>query len=429
MAQEEINDKGRHKGEVLEASNGCSYTLDEKLGEGGLGEVWKAAEQWKTQLGTRAIECAVKFLRPELDYNEVALKIMQNEAEALASLSTVPYFVRGKDFDFQVGGGNTRSAIRMDYVSGGNLEETVEAHIAQGYLVPVDLGALWMQRASKALAMLHDKGIIHRDIKPQNILLNHQGVPMLTDIGLAIFRGNSIEGVGFYCSSGYWTPEFLLDPESGRKGTVEEDMFTLGLVGYYLLTGVNPMSMLVQNEAKTIIKGESQGLRMPIKIEPGEFPEIVPPHQYCQDVPEELSGVIMGMLAAEPRQRPLAAEASNAITHYMYDMVSELSGQGVGPSDEDSKDYLHIFEELPKQSLVQLVSPSTGAGKFYIAKLRRQLDETGRGADNPPERICLSRCLRTLEEAYGITGTNHAKDFDDYRAEHRPIASIEPKET
>ncbi|HEX2288292.1 MAG TPA: protein kinase, partial [Gaiellaceae bacterium] len=154
------------------------YELVELIGRGGMSSVWKAHDR----LLDRTI--AIKLLHEQFTQDEEYVERFRREARSVAQLShpnIVTVIDRGED--------EGRQYIVFEYVEGENLKQLIER---SGPLPVRDALLLTLQMA-RALGFAHERGLIHRDVKPQNVLLNEDGQPKVTDFGIA--RSVDVEGV------------------------------------------------------------------------------------------------------------------------------------------------------------------------------------------------------------------------------------------
>jgi serine/threonine protein kinase len=220
------------------------YELQERLGRGGMAEVWKALD---TQLQRYV---AIKFLHANLRDDPNFVTRFQREAQLIAALHH-PNIVQIHDFHItQDGDSNTSSFtptayMAMDYIEGQTLAAYIRQTSAQGKIPsPREILSLFTS-ISRAVDYAHQKGMIHRDIKPANILLdahntttNAMGEPILTDFGIAKLMSVSSNTV----SGALLGTPLYISPEQARgyQGNERSDLYSLGVILYELVTGVTP---------------------------------------------------------------------------------------------------------------------------------------------------------------------------------------------
>jgi len=204
---------------------GGRYELIEKIGGGGMALVYKA----RCMLLNRYV--AVKILRPEFTSDEEFVKRFQAEAQAAASLSH-PNIVSIYD----VGNENGIHYIVMEYIDGITLKEYITQ---RGTLSWREAASIAIQICS-ALEQAHRNHIVHRDIKPHNILITRDGIAKVTDFGIAkAVSSSTITMVGNTIGSVHY-----FSPEQARGGYVDEksDLYSLGIVMYEMVTGKTPFN-------------------------------------------------------------------------------------------------------------------------------------------------------------------------------------------
>jgi serine/threonine protein kinase len=268
---------------VREAMQLGNYTLEEKLGEGGMGIVYRARH---AMLRRRT---AVKLLPPE-KAGEQAVARFEREVQLTAQL-THPNTVTVFDY------GRTPDGIfyyAMELLGGASLEEVVALDGAQppGRVIHV------LQQVAGALSEAHAIGLIHRDIKPANIYLCEQGgepdIPKVLDFGL-VKEVNAGGGVGLTQADTITGTPLYMSPESIRApGTMDgrSDLYALGAVGYYLLTGGHVF------EGNTLVEVCGHHLHTTPQA---------PSQRLGRVVPEDLETLLMECLEKEPSKRPETA--------------------------------------------------------------------------------------------------------------------------
>lgn len=259
------------------------YTLHEKIGEGGMGIVFRATH------ARLARPAAVKLLASEHASAE-NLARFEREAE-LTSRLTHPNTVAVYDF------GRTASGVpfyAMEYLDGLDLETLVDRHGPQD---PRRVAHLLAQLAG-ALAEAHGLGFIHRDVKPANVMLCERGgvrdVVKVLDFGLTkeLAAPASSEDRGRVVGTPlYLSPEAIVAPE---RLDARSDLYALGAVGYFLLTGAPPF---VGETVATVCAQHLHAQPLPLS------------QRGIPAVPRELEALILGCLAKSPHDRPESAAA------------------------------------------------------------------------------------------------------------------------
>jgi eukaryotic-like serine/threonine-protein kinase len=208
-----------------------SYVLLERLGEGGMGTVFKARHR---RLGKVV---ALKVIRPERLGSPTAVRRFWREVRAVAQLD-YPHIVHAYDAD-EIGGTHF---LVMEYVAGQDLARLVES---RGPL-PVDLACDCARQAALGLQHAHERGMVHRDVKPQNLMLAPSGMVKILDMGLARF-GQAADASQ---SSSHLTkdevlmgtPDYMAPEQAVDAHTADgrADVYSLGCTFYFLLTGRVP---------------------------------------------------------------------------------------------------------------------------------------------------------------------------------------------
>jgi serine/threonine protein kinase len=273
------------------------YELLERLGQGGMGEVWKARD---TQLRRYV---AIKFLHGNLQSNPDFVTHFMREAQFVASLHH-PNIVQIHDFQLtETRGSGITAYMVMDYVEGGTLSDYIR-NTSRKSLFPPAADIVYLFTAiSLALDYAHQKGMIHRDIKPANILLDKRtatgkpmGEPILTDFGIARLQGAVATTM---TRAGIGTPLYISPEQAkGRVANERSDLYSLGIILYEILTGVTPY------------RGDS-----PIAIMLQQLQEMpTPPALINPRISPALSAVVLQSIAKDPEARfPTASAMTLAI--------------------------------------------------------------------------------------------------------------------
>ena len=262
------------------------YRLIKKLGQGGMGAVFLANQ---TSLDRQV---ALKVVKPSLANNPGVMARFTREAYAAAQLihpNVVQIYDMGQD--------DGKSYFSMEYVKGKTLRQLV----GKKPLEP-ETAASYILQAARGLQCAHQAGMVHRDIKPGNLLVNQEGLVKVADLGLVKVEGlNEIEGQNISdlvkmsasqditkLGATIGTPYYMA-PEQAQWGNVDHraDIYSLGCTFYVLLTGKRPF------EGKTADELASQHASA----------KLIEPHRVCQNVPEELSAMVAKMMAKQPTER------------------------------------------------------------------------------------------------------------------------------
>ncbi|HET9323528.1 MAG TPA: protein kinase [Gaiellaceae bacterium] len=199
------------------------YDLLELIGKGGMSSVWKAHDRLLDR------QIAIKVLHPQYTEDEEYVERFRREARSVAQLShpnIVTVIDRGEDAG--------RQFIVFEYVEGENLKQLLRR---TGPMPVRDALVLALQMA-RALSFAHGRGLIHRDVKPQNVLLNADGQAKMTDFGIA--REVDVQGVTI-TGTVLGTSEYIAPEQArGQHVDAQTDVYSLGVVLYELLAGAVP---------------------------------------------------------------------------------------------------------------------------------------------------------------------------------------------
>jgi serine/threonine-protein kinase len=249
------------------------YTLTERIAVGGMGQVWAATD---TVLGRTV---AVKLLSPALSQESSFVERFRAEARHTASLhhpNITTVFDYGED--------DGSAYLVMELVAGQPLSQI----IAERAPLSTRETASILIQAATALEAAHQGGVIHRDVKPANILITPDGTAKLTDFGIARLVDNApLTQTGQVLGTAqYLSPEQAV----GHGATVASDLYALGVVGHEMLTGQRPF------DRDTVVATALAHVNQPLP----ELPE---------SVPIGIRNVITAALAKDPADRPSSAAA------------------------------------------------------------------------------------------------------------------------
>jgi eukaryotic-like serine/threonine-protein kinase len=264
------------------------YRLDERIATGGMAEVWAAHD---LELDRRV---AVKLLHHGADPARFS-----REARAVAGLSH-PGICRVYDY----GDADGRPYIVLEYLAGGTLDD----RLARGQPLPDDDAARIARELASALAHAHARGLVHRDLKPGNVLFDLEGSAKISDFGIAQVAGapTLTEAGTLLGTAAYISPE----QASAERVTPASDVYSFGVILYQMLTGRLPF------EAESALELAAKH----VSEEPAAIASLRP------DAPSDLERVATAALAKRPEDRPpdgsallealeggIAAEAATAI--------------------------------------------------------------------------------------------------------------------
>ena len=259
------------------------YTDVEPIGAGGMGRIYLATDQ---ELGRRVV---VKVLAEQYARDDALVERFKREALAAARLSGAPNIVT----IFDVGESGSRPFIVMEYLAGGSLESR-----AKGRSSPPGQVLQWLEEAASALDAAHDAGVVHRDVKPGNLLLDDRDHVHVADFGIASAAGmDSFTKTGTVMgTAGYLAPE----QAKGERASPASDRYALGIVAFELLTGRRPF----QADAPTA--EAAAHIHAPVPSA----------HEANPSLPPELDRVFERALAKDPPARyPTAAEFVADLRH------------------------------------------------------------------------------------------------------------------
>jgi len=251
------------------------WRLQDLLGEGGMGRVYRAVD-------AAGAEAAVKIVKAELARDDIFRRRFDREAKVAQRVDhphVVPVIETGEQDGIPY--------LVQVFIGGGSLEDRIKA---QGTMPLAETVRICTAVAS-GLDALHTEGLIHRDVKPANILLDDQGTPYIADFGLAKDRDASIltkagQALG---SMDYMAPEQI----RGEEVSAQSDVYALGCVMYECLAGKPPFA-------------DRQGMRILWAHLQEEPPD---PLADRDDVPADVGWALRQALEKEPEERPPTATA------------------------------------------------------------------------------------------------------------------------
>ena len=264
------------------------YELVERIAIGGMGEVWRATDL----RSGRAV--AAKILRPELTGDEIFLARLRAEAANSRGLRH-PNLAVVLDAGERDGSG----WIIMELVQGRPLSDILEE---RGTMRPVEILTI-MAQVARALQVVHDSGVIHRDVKPSNILINREDLAKLTDFGISTgINQRPLTASGMVMGTAqYLAPEQAM----GNMATPAGDLYGLGIIAYEALVGRRPFSGATQVDIAFAHVNE----------EVPALPDAVPP---------QVQAIVLKLLAKKPADRPHSArEVARALDRAVVNLPTD----------------------------------------------------------------------------------------------------------
>jgi serine/threonine protein kinase len=277
MPISQTDELGTHVAQVLSAN----YELETEVGRGGMGIVYCARDRRLKR------EIAIKVLPPELSFRADIRQRFLREAETAAQLShpnIVPiYTVEERD---------NLVYFVMAYVKGDNLGQRLQQH---GPMAPVEVRRI-LREVADALAYAHNRNVIHRDIKPDNIIIDEEtGRAMVTDFGIARALTDSGDSRLTATGMAIGTPAYMSPEQSAGDRAIDgrSDLYSLGVVGYQMLCGQTPF--VASNTPSMLVKHLSE--------------KPIPVDERWPDLPQDLSRAVMMCLEKDPSDRFSSAAA------------------------------------------------------------------------------------------------------------------------
>ncbi len=305
------------------------YEIQEIIGVGGMAVVYKAHDNVENRT------VAIKILKEEFISNEEFIRRFKNESKAIAVLSH-PNIVKVYDVSF----GDLIQYIVMEYIDGITLKEFIER---QGSLRWKDAVYFTIQ-ILKGLQHAHDKGIVHRDVKPQNIMVLSDGTIKVADFGIARFARNeqrtiTDKAIG---SVHYISPE----QARGEKTDEKADIYSVGVMLYEMLTGQLPFE--AESAVSVAIMQLQRDPKLPTEINPA--------------IPLGLEQITMHAMQKTPERRYQSAS----------ELLCDLEQFKKDP--ESTFDYSYFVDNSPTKFVDTLMS-STPASATVVEEVPEEVEE------------------------------------------------------
>lgn len=326
------------------------YEIIKSIGEGGMANVYLAQDTLLNRL------VAIKVLRGDLADNEKFIRRFQREAKSVSDLSH-PNIVEVYD----VGEEDGQHYIVMEYIDGKTLKQLLQKRTTLTVPEVVDI----MTQLTDGMAAAHDAYIIHRDIKPQNIMILDNGMIKITDFGIAtsmnatqLTQTNSVMG-----SVHYLPPE----QASGQSATIKSDIYSLGILMYELLTGSVPF------------KGDNA-----VEIALKQMKERIPSLRKQNPlIPQSIENVIIKATAKNPKNR--------------YDNVREMHEDiihALDPELENVEKYVYPYPESETEEL-PIKTQTTPPKEMNLPQDKEEIT-TPRKTKNKKKIIIISSIIAAI---------------------------------
>ncbi len=309
------------------------YQIIRTIGEGGMANVYLAHDTILDR------DVAVKILRGDLADDEKFVRRFQREAISASSLSH-PNIVEMYD----VGEDDGQYYIVMEYVEGKTLKSLVKRRGALTLPEVIDI----MLQLTSAVACAHDSYIIHRDIKPQNVLIKEDGTVKITDFGIAMaLNSNELTQTNSVMGSVHYLPP---EQANGSGATIKSDIYSLGILMFELLTGKLPFKG--ENAVEIAIKQMREKIPSVCEINP--------------DIPQSIENVILKACAKNPKNR--------------YDNVLEMHDDIKTALDEERKDekritYRYSENDLEETKVMPVIPEAKKTDDIKVEKISEEINK------------------------------------------------------
>lgn len=286
------------------------YILLEQLGKGGMAIVYNALDSRIER------NVAIKVILPSKRNSQVFLEQFEREAKALANL-THTNIVKVLDYGVEQG----QPYLAMEYVQGGTLKQSIKEPLAWQKAAEI------LAPIARALDYVHSQNIVHRDVKPANILLDEDDHPMLSDFGVVQLIEAKEQDDKTAIGVGVGTPDYM-SPEQGmgKETDFRADIYSLGIVFYELVTGTKPFQ--AETPMAIVIKHTTDEFPLPSKVN--------------KDIPAFVEAAILRAVQKDPLER--------------YESMGQFA---------QVLELIALGEQVPRKKIEALVKPKPKASKKF----------------------------------------------------------------
>lgn len=334
------------------------YLVQELLGVGGMANVYKAVDE------TSGRDVAIKILREEYVENSDLLRRFKNESKAVSMLSH-PNIVKVYDLNFT----ESVNYIVMEFIDGVTLKEYIEH---QGRLQWKE-AVYFTAQILRALQHAHDNGIVHRDVKPQNIMLLQDGSIKVTDFGIARFARSGMHTMSDKAIGSV----HYISPEQARGDAIDNrtDLYSVGVILYEMLTGCLPFEG--ETAVAVALKHIEEPLRLPREIDP--------------EIPQGLEEIVVRAMQKDAGERYASAA----------EMLRDMDSFRHDPSIVFGYQY---FPAAEQQELYHRGSQQTMGGEDLEQDRRKKRPSNGRRSNQIKRRAAEQNAAlgeEMAEQEYG----------------------------
>lgn len=348
------------------------YEIQELIGVGGMAVVYRAYDIIEDKI------VAIKILKDEFLGNKEFIRRFKNESKAIAVLSH-PNIVKVYDVSF----GTKIQYIVMEYIDGTTLKE----YMSRQKIIKWEDALYFVKQILSALNHAHNKGVIHRDIKPQNIMLLKDGTIKVTDFGIARFSSNETQTMTDRAIGSV----HYISPEQARGSIIDEkaDLYSVGIMLYEMITGKLPFE--ADNAVSVAI--------MQMQATPK------PPREINPDIPKGLEQIIMHSMEKDPSRRYESAE----------EMINDIQKLQEDPSAVFK--YKHFDDDNPTKYVDKLEDVHSKKSNYgddynYQESQKNKKAKVGFIAAGIATVVGLFALLFVFLNYFGSCGNRFAKDVD-----------------